>query len=116
MKTKCLSGRRLASSSMLLVMSASVNASKTGKYVFSGGEVAGNLNHSCAVKAAVFRHSALLAGDWWGDQERPRLFTLKLFCGSVPRHVFKLTDFKNLQLFDQGNVLNFYGVAVGLAD
>lgn len=32
------------------------------------------------------------------------------------RMFFKLSKFKNLQLLDQGRVLNFYDVAVRLSD
>lgn len=43
-------------------MSASVNAWKTGKYVFSGGEVAGDLNQSCSLKDAVFSTFCMAGG------------------------------------------------------
>lgn len=100
-------------------MSANVNAWKTDKYVLSGGEVADDLNLSCSMKDALFRHSACLCGaaggGGWNPANTP-LFTLKLFCGNVCWDVFKLTELKNLQLLDHGSVLSFYGVASRLTD
>lgn len=83
---------------------------RTDKYLFSAGEVDHGLN-----KIVLRRvHCSDLLQPGGGGGEHPGntpLFMLKLFCGSVPWNVFKLSELKNLQLLDQGRVLNFYDVA-----
>lgn len=51
-----------------------------------------------------------------GYHGNPSLFILRLFRCNVPWNVLKLSELENLQLLDQGRVLNFYDGAARLAD